>query len=96
MLIESHGAVSEEVARAMAIGALQRSHAQVALSVTGIAGPTGGSDAKPVGIVWLGWATPNGVTTEMRRFTGDRAAVRTATVQHALHTLHALLQPGAQ
>jgi len=90
-LIARHGAVSEEVARAMAQGALQRSHAQVALSVTGVAGPTGGSAAKPVGTVWFGWATPGGVTTNMRLFAGDRAAVRAAAVHHALHTLHRLL-----
>ena len=52
---------------------------------------TGGSAAKPVGTVWFGWATPSGVTTDMRLFAGDRAAVRAAAVHHALHTLHTLL-----
>jgi nicotinamide-nucleotide amidase len=90
-LIEQHGAVSEAVARAMAAGALVHSHAQVALAVTGVAGPGGGSADKPVGTVWFGWATPNGLSSEVRRFDGDRAAVRAATVQHALSRLLALL-----
>ncbi len=91
-LIEQHGAVSEAVARAMVQGALARSHAQVAVAVTGVAGPTGGSKAKPVGTVWFGFATPVGVLTEMRHFEGDRAAVRTATVQHAFERLVDLLK----
>ncbi len=91
-LIAQHGAVSEPVARAMAEGALARSHAQVAVAVTGVAGPTGGSAAKPVGTVWFGFATPAGVVSETRRFDGDRAAVRAATVQHALVRLLALAQ----
>lgn len=90
-LIETHGAVSEEVARAMAAGAVQQSHAQVAVAVTGVAGPSGGSAAKPVGTVCFGWATPAGVVSEVRRFTGDRAAVRAATVRHALQRLVNLL-----
>jgi nicotinamide-nucleotide amidase len=83
-LIAQHGAVSEPVARAMATGAVARSHAQVAVAVTGVAGPTGGSADKPVGMVWFGWSTDGVVTTEMRRFAGDRAAVRQATLAHAL------------
>lgn len=83
-LIERHGAVSEAVARAMAAGALAHSPARMAVAVTGVAGPTGGSADKPVGTVWFGWATPAGTFTECRRFDGDRAAVRAATVQHAL------------
>ncbi|MBU7574390.1 MAG: CinA family protein [Hydrogenophaga sp.] len=84
LLIERHGAVSEPVARAMASGALAHSPAQLAVAVTGVAGPTGGSAEKPVGTVWFGWATPEGVFTEHQRFDGDRAAVRQATVRHAL------------
>src|SRR6187402_2180212 len=75
-LIETHGAVSEEVARAMAAGAVEHSHAQVALAVTGIAGPTGGSASKPVGTVWFAWATPSGLHSEVQHFPGDRSAVR--------------------
>ena len=83
-LIAQHGAVSEAVARAMAAGALAHSPAQLAVAVTGVAGPTGGSADKPVGTVWFGWATPAGTFTEHQRFDGDRAAVRAATVRHAL------------
>ena len=90
-LIEKHGAVSEQVARAMAQGAIAHSRAQVAVAVTGVAGPSGGSAAKPVGTVWFGWATPSGVVSEMRCFDGDRAAVRLATVQHGLRRLVDLL-----
>ena len=83
-LIAQHGAVSEPVARAMAEGAVAHAHAQVSVAVTGVAGPTGGSADKPVGTVWFGWSTNGVVTTEMRRFAGDRAAVRQATLAHAL------------
>lgn len=83
-LIASHGAVSEPVARAMAAGARAHAPVQVAVAVTGVAGPGGGSAAKPVGTVWFGWATPQGVDTECVRFDGDRAAVRQATVAHSL------------
>jgi nicotinamide-nucleotide amidase len=91
-LIAAEGAVSEPVARAMAEGAVARSQAQVAVAVTGVAGPTGGSAEKPVGTVWFGWSVAGRVRTERRRFDGDRAAVRAATVQHALQTLLTLLR----
>jgi len=90
-LIETHGAVSENVARAMAAGALAHSHAQVAVAVTGVAGPTGGTAEKPVGLVWFGFALPDRVLTEQMHFAGDRAAVRAATVRHALTRLLELL-----
>lgn len=90
-LIARHGAVSEEVARAMASGAIGHSRAQVAVAVTGVAGPTGGSAAKPVGTVWFGFALPGRLVSEVRRFDGDRAAVRGATVRHALQRLLELL-----
>jgi nicotinamide-nucleotide amidase len=86
-LITTHGAVSEPVARAMAQGALAHAAAQVAIAVTGIAGPSGGSADKPVGTVWFAWVTPQGLVSEMQCFPGDRAAVREATVAHALQVL---------
>ena len=94
-LITQHGAVSEAVVRAMATGALAHSHAQVAVAVTGVAGPGGGSAEKPVGTVWLGFAFGGAlagqVHAECQHFPGDRAAVRKATVQHALRRLTELL-----
>jgi nicotinamide-nucleotide amidase len=94
-LIAQHGAVSEAVVRAMAAGALAHSHAQVAVAVTGVAGPSGGSVEKPVGTVWLGYAFGGAlagqVHAECQHFPGDRAAVRAATVQHALGRLVELL-----
>ena len=87
-LLAQHGAVSQAVAGAMAQGALTHSPANIAVAVTGIAGPDGGSADKPVGTVWFGWATAAaGVQTERCCFAGDRAAVRIATVQHALRGL---------
>ena len=83
-LIDQHGAVSEQVVRAMAIGAVSNSHAQVSVAVTGVAGPAGGSAAKPVGTVWFGWCVQGQADTEMVRFEGDRAQVRSQTVRHAL------------
>ncbi len=93
--IASHGAVSEPVARAMAQGALTHSAAQVAVAVTGVAGPGGGSPDKPVGTVWIAWAMADQVRTERMQFNGDRAAVRQATVEHALRGLVTLLAPAA-
>jgi nicotinamide-nucleotide amidase len=90
-LIEAHGAVSEVVARAMAFGAVRHSNAQVGIAVTGVAGPGGGSPDKPVGTVWFGFMVDGLLASEMRRFEGDRAAVRAATVQHALQRLIELL-----
>ena len=90
-ILRRAGAVCEGVARAMVQGALTRSKAQVAVAVTGVAGPTGGSPAKPVGTVWFGFAMPGQVITEKCHFDGDRAAVRAATVQHAFTRLLQLL-----
>jgi len=86
-LVEAHGAVSEEVARAMAQGALQHAPVQLTVAVTGIAGPGGAVPGKPVGTVWLAWATLQGVQAERLQLDGDRAAVRSATVQIALQRL---------
>lgn len=90
-LIAQHGAVSEVVARAMAFGAVRHSRAQVSVAVTGVAGPTGGSPQKPVGTVWFGFQVDGRLTSETVRFDGDRAAVRSAAVDHALQRLLQLL-----
>lgn len=86
-LIARHGAVSEPVVRAMAEGALRHGHAQASVAVTGVAGPTGGSADKPVGMVWFGWCVAGVLSSECQRFAGDRHAVREATVAHALQGL---------
>ena len=86
-LIAEHGAVSEPVVRAMAAGAVARSRAHVSVAVTGVAGPAGGSPTKPVGTVWFGWSVGGAVRTDVQHFAGDRAAVRAATVEHALRGL---------
>jgi len=88
-----HGAVSEAVARAMAQGALNNSLADWALSITGIAGPSGGSPEKPVGTVCFAWAgRESGCVAMSCHFTGDRAAVREQSVRHALTGLLDRLQ----
>lgn len=94
--LERHGAVSEETAREMALGALSRSRGTLALAVTGIAGPGGGSADKPVGMVCFAWADAGGgVRSETRRFTGDRQSVRRQSVLHALEgVLEALTKAG--
>jgi nicotinamide-nucleotide amidase len=86
-LIEAHGAVSEEVARAMVQGALQHSPVAWAVAVTGIAGPGGAVPGKPVGTVWLAWGQPGLVHAQRLQLPGDRAAVRAATVLAALQRL---------
>ncbi len=84
-LIETHGAVSRQVAAAMADGALARSRAAIAVAVTGVAGPGGGTAEKPVGLVWFGLArTGSPAITDSRIFPGDRTEIRAATVAHAL------------
>ena len=86
-LLEQHGAVSEPVARAMVLGAVRHSQARVAVAVTGIAGPAGATADKPVGTVWFAYAVDGAASSECVHFRGDRAAVRTATVAHALDGL---------
>lgn len=86
-LLAREGAVSEAVARAMAAGALGHSAADVALAVTGIAGPDGGTPDKPVGTVWFAWAVGGAVAAECLRFEGGREAVRRQSVRHALEGL---------
>jgi nicotinamide-nucleotide amidase len=92
MLIARLGAVSEEVARAMAEGALVRSRAGIAVSVTGVAGPGGGSAEKPVGLVCFGLAQRDrDVASEHLIFPGDRAAIRAAAVAHSFAMIRARL-----
>ncbi len=86
-LIDVHGAVSEPVARAMALGAAYQAQASVSVAVTGIAGPAGGSPDKPVGTVWLAWCIAGRVSTERQRFAGDRHQIREVTTRHALQGL---------
>jgi nicotinamide-nucleotide amidase len=88
-LITAHGAVSEAVARAMAQGALTHAPVDLALAVTGIAGPGGAVPGKPVGTVWLAVATAQGVSAELLQLDGDRGAVRAATAAAALLRLTA-------
>ncbi|WP_395827137.1 CinA family protein [Collimonas sp.] len=85
--IAQHGAVSEEIAAAMAEGALANSNADVTLSTTGIAGPGGAVPGKPVGAVCFGWSVGHRTYTERLVFAGDRRAVREQTVIHALQGL---------
>jgi nicotinamide-nucleotide amidase len=91
-LIKQFGAVSDQVAAAMAQGSVKHSAAQVSVAVTGVAGPTGGSVEKPVGTVWVGWCVGGQTTTELCHFDGDRATVRALTVQRALQGLIERLQ----
>lgn len=90
-VLRRYGAVSQATVRAMAVGALRHSDAQLAVAVTGIAGPGGAVPGKPVGTVWLGWATRRrgtiAVATALRRFRGDRETVRRKTVRAALQGL---------
>jgi len=91
--LEQEGAVSEAVVREMALGALEHSRAQLAVAVSGIAGPGGGSAEKPLGTVWLAWAViGREPVTRRERFDGDREAVRRQTVQRALEGLIGLLE----
>jgi len=92
-MILDHGAVSEPVVRAMAEGALARSRADIAVAVTGLAGPGGGSADKPVGLVWFGLAHSGApLHSECVVLPGDRAAVREATVAHAFALIRAVVQ----
>jgi nicotinamide-nucleotide amidase len=82
--LRAHGAVSEATAREMARGALERSRATVAVSITGVAGPGGGTPEKPVGTVCFAWALQDGTKSETRRFSGDRESIRRQSVVLAL------------
>ena len=96
--INEDGAVSETVAQAMACGAKQVLESDIAIAVTGIAGPTGGTEEKPVGTVWFAWALPeklskhgNTVITDKQVFAGSREDVRLSTVLHALEKIKQIL-----
>ncbi|AMG30118.1 damage-inducible protein CinA [Grimontia hollisae] len=89
--LAKHGAVSEDVAAEMALGAMKAANADFGLAVSGIAGPTGGSEEKPVGMVCFGWATRKGTVTETCLFEGDRHEIRRNTIAHSLCRLLAYL-----
>jgi len=84
-VLERHGAVSEACVLAMVTGALRASSARVAVSVSGVAGPGGGSAAKPVGCVWIGWAVDEQLSAAVFQLSGDRRSVREQAVVKALH-----------
>jgi PncC family amidohydrolase len=86
-MLEAHGAVSEQVADAMAAGCRRRLGVDLAISITGIAGPDGGSEAKPVGLVYLGLTSGSGVDTRRFQFPGDRREVRLAAATAAIEWL---------
>ncbi len=92
--LRAHGAVSEETAREMAQGALSRGKGTVALAVTGVAGPGGGTPDKPVGMVCFAWASARSVSSETRRLTGDRESVRRQSVVRALEGVLQHLERG--
>lgn len=96
--LKEHGAVSEAVVSEMATGVLNLSSADFSVAVSGVAGPEGGSDEKPVGTVWFGWATRAGrkvsVRAERHHLQGDRAAIRSGTVILALQGIRELLKSG--
>lgn len=96
--LSGNGAVSEAVVREMAEGVLKLSGADFSVAVSGIAGPDGGSDEKPLGTVWFAWSRRDGgdiaTEAELRRFDGDRAAVRTSSVAFAMQRLREQLRDG--
>jgi nicotinamide-nucleotide amidase len=95
-MIERHGPVSEPVARAMADGALRNSRAQVSLAITGVAGPGGGTETKPVGMVCFAWSNRLHTSVETQVFKGDREQIRVQAATHALRGLLLLLDEKEQ
>jgi nicotinamide-nucleotide amidase len=91
-MIDRHGAVSEPVAKAMAEGALRNSRAQVSLSITGVAGPGGGTETKPVGMVSFAWSNRLHTSVETQQFKGDREQIRNQAAAYALRGLLVLLE----
>ena len=94
-ILTAHGAVSEDTARAMAIGGKRRLNIDVVVAVTGVAGPEGGSNEKPVGLVHIAAAGPHGVLHQRHLFSGDREAIRIASVEGALQLARAALEAKA-
>lgn len=90
-VLREHGAVSAQTAEAMAVGARKQAGTELAIAVTGVAGPSGGSAEKPVGLVWFGLAWPQGQHSWKCLFTGDRAAVREASISEALRCYEKIL-----
>ena len=88
--LETHGAVSENTASEMALGALQNSRADIAISITGIAGPDGGTQQKPVGTVCFGWGFRDDIQTCIQHFSGDRTSIRAQAVEFALGVIISL------
>ena len=86
-LLISQGAVSEEVVRAMVVGAAQAAEAEYAVAISGIAGPGGGTEAKPVGTVWFAWLSPEGISSKEFRLIGDRTSVREQAVKISIEEL---------
>ena len=86
-IIEAHGAVSAQVAKAMALGCRRRFEASISVAITGIAGPGGGTAEKPVGLVFLAIASPQGVRVERCTFSGDRAAIQASAVDRSFRLL---------
>jgi nicotinamide-nucleotide amidase len=82
--LDTHGAVSSETAKEMAVGARQKTDADLAVAVTGVAGPGGGTEEKPVGLVYIGLATPEGTDVVPFNFFGDRQAIRALSINAAL------------
>lgn len=90
--LQEHGAVSQQVVKQMALGALEYSNGTVSIAVSGIAGPAGGSEDKPVGTVWFAWKVANGVEHQQQKcFSGDRITVREKAVEYAITKLIELL-----
>jgi nicotinamide-nucleotide amidase len=85
--LDEYGAVSEQVVREMAQGAIQQSNADYAIAVSGIAGPDGGTEQKPVGTVWVCWQTPQQIGTQKFKLEGDRQVIRTAAIKNSLQQL---------
>jgi nicotinamide-nucleotide amidase len=85
--LDHYGAVSEQVVREMAQGAIQHSNADYAIAVSGIAGPDGGTEQKPVGTVWICWQAPQQIWTQKFMLKGDRQAIRTAAIKNSLQQL---------